>query len=66
MCLIFYDLDVQKRTFYGCTKVEVYLIDIDVLHLDLGCFHMGPHEMFSDVWLQDITKGSIMKQISIQ
>ena len=63
VCLVLYDLDVKKKTFYGCAKVEIHLIHVEVLHVELGCFHLGPGAMFTKEWLHAFQKASVMKQI---
>ncbi|XP_071103445.1 uncharacterized protein [Haliotis cracherodii] len=42
ICIKFYNLDIQQRTFSGCVRVLAQLATVIVESFDLGCFKIPP------------------------
>jgi len=42
LCVKFYNLDVQEKSFSGCAMLEAELYHVRVAERELGCFHLGP------------------------
>lgn len=45
LCVKFYDLNVDQRSFAGCVKIEAELYHVRVAERELGCFHLGPFRL---------------------
>jgi len=45
LCVKFYDLNVDERSFSGCVMLEAELYHVRVAERELGCFHLGPFRL---------------------